>query len=135
MAKSVVARQFLTTTTVSATTGTSYVNWDAKAMTIAVGTYYSSSIRHRFGEGDAALLVLTSAGSLAITYEVSDNGKDFYDPYDTTESSIGSVASALSANRWIVFEPTVQAEYIRFKFVLTGADSTVSATIRWRERT
>jgi hypothetical protein len=101
-------------------------NWTDKSMTTAVGTYYSSPIRTHFCDGDTALLVLTSAGSLAITFEVSNNGINWYTPYDTDGQDLSVVYGALTGDKWIVFTPEI-AEYIRFKFVLTSSNSTVTA--------
>ena len=54
-------------------------NWDAKSMT--VGTYYCAPIDVTRTQGDGALLVLTSAGKIVITMEVSDDGETWYTPY------------------------------------------------------
>jgi hypothetical protein len=104
-------------------------DWSDKSMTTATGTYYSDAIEQTYSKGFASLLILTSAGSLAITYEVSDDGTNFYTPYDTAGNALNSIATALTADRWIVFSPSV-ANYIRFKFVLTTTNSTVSALYR-----
>lgn len=107
-------------------------NWKNKSMTTATGTYYSKEIGVLYSTGFASLLVLTSAGSLAITFEVSDDNKNWYTPFDIDGNNLGSINSALTADRWIVFSPQV-AHYIRFKFVLTSANSTVSAIYRQQE--
>ncbi len=101
-------------------------DWNSKAMTTATATYYSDKIKVQYNRGFAALLVNTSAGSLAITMEVSLNGDNWYTPYDTDGNNLGTLENALTADKWIVFDPQL-AGYIRFKFVLTGANSTVSA--------
>ena len=105
-------------------------DWNAVSRTVA--TYTSDAIRPHFATGKAALLVLTSAGSLVITFEVSNNGDDWYEPYDTTGSKINTVADGLTADRWVTFDLPV-CEWIRFKFVLTVATSTVSAVYHQRE--
>ena len=120
MGKNVVYSQYLKTD------GT---DWNGKSMTTATGTYYSDTIEQGFTSGFGSLLVLTSAGSLAITFEVSDDGSNWYTPYDTDTNDLGSINAAVTGDAWIVFSTQV-AKYIRFKFVLTGANSTVSANYR-----
>lgn len=100
-------------------------DWVAQSWTTATGTYTSGAIKAHFSEGQTALLVLTSAGSLAITYQVSVDGEKWYTPVNSAGTSLGTVAGAVTANAWIVFTPQV-AEYIRFVCVLTGSNSTVS---------
>lgn len=100
--------------------------WESKAMTTSAATYYSDKIPVKFSTGNSSLLVKTSAGSLAITVELSLNGDDWYTPYDTDGNDLGALVSALTADRWIVYNPQITL-YKRFKFVLTVANSTVSA--------
>lgn len=107
-------------------------DWNAKAMTTAVGTYYSDALPARLFRANASLLVLTSAGSLAITFELSNDKKNWYTPYDIDRESLGRIVSALTGDRWICFDAQV-AEWIRFKFVLTSANSTVSAQYQFEE--
>jgi hypothetical protein len=107
-------------------------NWSSKAMTTAVGTYYSEPIKINHSQGFNALLVLTSAGSLAITFEVSDNGGTFYTPKDINGTSLNTIASALTADTWISFSPQI-ARWIRFKFILTSSNSTVTAKYMFLE--
>ena len=107
------------------------LDWTDKAMTNG-GTYYSDTITQHAMTGFCSLLVLTSAGSLAITYEVSDNGDTWYTPYDTDDNALNTVSAAVTANRWIAFSPSV-ANFTRFKFVLSSTNSTVSAIFRYAE--
>lgn len=102
--------------------------WKDLAMTTATGTYTSSAIKVWDSTGHAALIVDTSAGSLAITFQVSTDGNNWYTPIDTSETALNSIVTALSSsdNGWIVFNPQL-CTYIRFVFVLTGSNSTVSA--------
>lgn len=104
-------------------------DWNGKSM--VVGTYYSAPIKIRRSQGDGALLVKTSAGKIVATMEVSDDAKDWYTPYDRTMSSIGEINNNLTANTWIQFDIPV-AKYIRFKFVVSVATSTVSAFFKYR---
>ena len=107
-------------------------NWVDLAMTTATGTYTSSAIRVDRSNGYASLLVLTSAGSLDIDFQVSDDSTNWYTPVNTSGTSLGSINGAVTANSWIVFNPQV-ATYVRFIFILTGSNSTVSAYYRQQE--
>jgi len=100
--------------------------WNEKAMTTSTGTYYSDGIPLDYSEGYTSLLIETSAGSLVVTYEISLDDSTYYSPYGKSGAILNPIASALTADRWIVFA-AAPAPYIRFKFVLTSADSTVSA--------
>lgn len=106
---------------------------NATAMTTATGTYYSDAIRPHYSTGEVGLLVKTSAGSLAVTYEVSDDGLTFYEPYGTTGDKVNTIAGALTEDTWVSFNPVV-CEYMRIKFVLTAANSTVSAIYHQQEK-
>lgn len=117
MSRRTVSYQYL------ATSGTDWLN---KAMTTATGTYRSDPIRIQYSRLNSGMMVKTSAGSLAITYEVSMDGDEWFEPYDTTGSGINSISADLDENRYIAFIAH-PAKWIRFKFVLVGANSTVSA--------
>lgn len=106
--------------------------WVSLAMSSTTSTYTSSAIKLDRGDGFTSLLVLTSAGSLAITYEVSIDGTNFYTPKDVDGNALNVIASAMTANTWVEFDPTITL-YIRFKFVVTVADSTVSAYLIYNE--
>jgi len=108
---------------------TNSVDWDEKALTTTTGTYYTDGVTQTYSKGFASLLILTSDGSLAVSYEVSDDNTNFYTPYNTSGNALNSISTAVTADKWIVFAPQI-AEYIRFKFVLTSADSTVTAVYR-----
>ncbi len=100
--------------------------WSAEAMTTAVGTYNSASIDMLRQTGHMALLVVTSAGSLALTYQVSADGTNWYTPEDTDGNGLGSINAAVTVgSNWIVFNPSL-ARYVRVVAVLTVGDSTVS---------
>ena len=115
-------------------------DWNSKAMTTATGTYYSKAIpmfpeysTNRPSLGYCALLVTTSAGSLAITYELSDDGTNFYTPYDNNGTALNTIYAAMTTTapdsagtHWVVFSPRI-AKYIRIKVVDTSANTTVTA--------
>ena len=107
--------------------------WTNEAMLIATGTYRSAAIRTLELAGEASLLVVTSAGSLALTYQVSDDETNWYDPEDTAGAALGGINAAVTVgSNWIVFNPSL-ARYTRIVAVLTGANSTVSMTFRLSE--
>lgn len=103
--------------------------WEDKEMTTATGTYTSYGVQTGGATGFGSLLVKTSAGSLAITFDVSDDGTNYYTPYDTDGNALNVITTAITTNTWIVFSPQM-AKYIRFVFVLTSATSTVTATYK-----
>ena len=107
--------------------------WASEAMTTAVGTYTSAAIEVPRGTGYASILVVTSAGSLALTYEVSSDGANWYTPEDTSGTGLESINGAVTVgSNWIVFSPTL-ARYIRIVAVLTVANSTVSIDLHRSE--
>lgn len=110
------------------------VLWDEEAMLIAgTGTYNSDAIDTLRLTGFASILVVTSAGSLALTYQVSDDGVNWYDPEDTAGTALGGINAAVTVgSNWIQFDPTM-ARWMRIVAVLTVANSTVSITARHSE--
>jgi len=101
--------------------------WSSVSLETATGTYYSDAIPFNFCNGFADLIVAMSAGSLAIEYELSNDGTNFWTPYDTDGTALNSIATALTEDRWLSFAPR-PAKYIRYKFVLTVSNATVTAT-------
>jgi len=106
---------------------------DGSSWTTATGTYTSDAIRPHFRSGACTLLVLTSAGSLTITYQVSNNGSVWYEPYSTGGDKVNTIVNGLSGDRWISFTPVI-CEYMRFVGVLADNDSTVSLIYQQQER-
>lgn len=102
------------------------------SMTKSTSTYYSKPLLVHNSQAVCSLRLKTSAGSLSVTYEVADNDMVFYEPYSVAGQKVNKIVSRLSADRWVDFRP-VLCEYMRFKFVLTAADSTVSAIYRQLE--
>lgn len=110
------------------------VLWAEEAMNNATGTYRSAAIDTlRLTGHGSILVVLAGAGSLAITYQVSNDGTNWYDPEDTSGTALGGINAAITAgSNWIVFDPTL-ARWIRIVAVLTGAASVVSMDFRHSE--
>lgn len=107
---------------------------DATALTNG-NTYYSDPIRANHNTGYSALVLKISGGApdLTITYQVSTNGKDFYDPIDPYGTALGPVYTNLTSSAWISFSP-YPAEYIRFAIVCT-ADATITGNYIQQEET
>lgn len=87
--------------------------------------YYTDAIDVRNNRGFSSIIILSSA-SIDVAFEVSEDGTTFYDPKDTSGTSLGSIASAISTNQWRVFTARM-ANYIRFKITI-NSNSTVSLT-------
>lgn len=107
-------------------------------MSTTTATYTSSGIKVDRVGGFTSLLVKTSTGTLAITYQVSTDNTNWYTPYDTDGNALNVIATAMGSNTWVEFDPTI-AQYVRFVFVLTvenpafTAASTVSAYLIYNE--
>ena len=110
----------------------SNTDWKDKAMTTATGTYVSKEMVNHGHSGQTGLVVKTTAGSLVITFELSNDNNNWYEPYNSAGTKINTVANNLTGDAWVVFTPQV-AEWIRFRFVLTGSNSTVSAIYHQQE--
>lgn len=87
-------------------------------------------------DGFAALIVTLAGASddVDIDYEVSDNGVDWYTPYDFSLTDIGTCIDGLTqGSYWFILDP-VPTKYIRFEFD-PDADSTITAKYLHRETT
>lgn len=90
-------------------------------------TVTSDSIRQSNNEGFANI-DMSISGSVTISVQVSPDGVNFEDPYTTDGSTLTSaaqIASAVTADRWIIYTAKM-APYIRYKFV-AGSASTITA--------
>ena len=106
-------------------------DWTAKSMA-AGSTYCSDSIGNNFARGPAAMHLVTTGGSLTVTYELSRDGLTWYEPYKGSSKINTVVASIGTVNRWITFDVSI-GKYIRFKFVQADAASTVAANYMFQE--
>lgn len=104
-------------------------DWNALSMTAA--TYYSEAIKVRRAEGLGSILFKRTGGTTDIEIEVSDDGVNWYIPYDKDGASLGDIAIGINQNRWIQFTIPV-AEFIRFKLVQKNATSTNTVLFRRR---
>lgn len=108
--------------------------WSNEAMLPAGGAEkYSATIDMLRLTGNASILVVTSAGSLALSYQVSDDGTNWYSPEDTSGTALNVINAAVTAgSNWIVFNPTM-GRYLRIVVVLSGVNSTVSIDLHHSE--
>jgi len=76
--------------------------------------------------GTASVHLISTAGSVTITQQVSYDGTNFFDPVDAAGSAVGSVGAAITVTtgKWISYSP-VFAPYIRYKVV----EGNVAATV------
>lgn len=89
-------------------------------------TEYSDSIPMKGMEGDVAVVIISTAGSITVTQQVSLDDSTWYDPVNSSGSAVGAVAAALTVTTgtYIVYSP-VLAPYMRFKIV----EGNVAATV------
>lgn len=96
----------------------------------ANATKYSDAYSFRKCTGNACVFIVSTAGTLAITQQVSIDGVNWYSPYDisTTVQGVVCAAQTVTTGVYRVFTP-VLCEWIRFKVVESTAKTTVSLTL------
>jgi hypothetical protein len=85
--------------------------------------------------GNVALYLVSTAGQITISQQVSLDGEAWYDPEDSNGAALGVVVTnqPVTTGKYIVFTP-VMAPYIRFKIVEQDvAASTVTAKLLMQE--
>ena len=89
-------------------------------------TGYSKSFRSEGITGNVSIFLVSTAGSITVTQQVSNNNVDWYDPVNGAGSAVGAVAAALTVTtgKWVTFTPVV-SRYTRFKIV----EGNVAATV------
>ena len=97
-------------------------------------TSYSDSVNFRLCTGSAALIIISTAGTLAISQQCSMDNNAWYDPIDTAAAALGVVKAAqtVTAGVYVVFTP-VLSEWIRFKVIESTAATTVTLKLLFRE--
>ena len=117
---------------------TYYQVWDSTTAVATTSVLTSSALSQHPSSGFCGLLVILagSTPSVDITYTVglSEYGT-FYTPFDRDGNNLASLATTLTATRWISFSPIV-APFI--KIVVTGdgsngANTTVRAYLSFPE--
>ncbi len=104
---------------------------------IAVGlssTVYSKSVKFRLCTGSAAMIIISTAGSITVTQQCSADNITWYDPIDSTGGAIGivKISQTLTTGIYVAFNPAM-AEYIRFKIIEGGTAATV-VTLKMLQR-
>jgi len=89
-------------------------------------THYSSKVDFRGCAGNAALYIVSTAGSITITQQCSYDGTNFFDPVNTSGTASGTVATALTVTTgtYVGFSP-VLAPHVRFKVVENNTAATI----------
>jgi hypothetical protein len=89
-------------------------------------TAYSVATNFKGCAGNAALYIVSTAGSVTISQQCSADGVTYYDPVDTAGSAIGVIRTALTVTTgvYVPFTP-VLAPYARFKVVEGNSAATV----------
>lgn len=95
------------------------------------GTQYTNSFRSEGITGNVSILIVSTAGSITVTQQVSDDNINWYDAVNGSGSAVGAVAAALTVTtgKWITFTP-VLARYTRFKIV-EGNSAATAVTIKY----
>lgn len=90
----------------------------ATALAVAqAATVYSTALKTPHQLGFMSLLIVTTAGSITVTQQVSMDGTTFYDAVDSDGNALGAVVAAMTVGtKYIQFSP-VLAPHIRFKIV------------------
>ena len=93
----------------------------------ANATKYSDSWNFRKCTGSASVLVVSTAGTLAITQQCSADNVTWYNPVDISNGALGVVkaAQATTTGSYIVYTP-VLTEWARFKVVESTAKTYVT---------
>jgi hypothetical protein len=97
------------------------------AKTCVNGTFYSDSWSFRKCTGSAAVIVISTAGTLAISQQCSIDNVNWYDPIDISATAKGIVKAAqtVTTGVYVVYDP-VLTEWARFKVVESTASTSVT---------
>ena len=107
--------------------------WSALSMSSG-STYTSTGYLNDSSAGFNALELISTAGTLAITYELSNDNSNWRIPYDTDGNALNDIATAqgVTTGLIIVFGAQI-GKYIRIKITPSGSDSTVTAKLITKE--
>ena len=99
------------------------------------GTAHTGKCTFRGCAGNSALVIITTAGTITVTQEVSVDGDTWYDAKDSAGASLDAISVALgvTAGTYVPFNP-VMAEWTRFKVVEANvAETTVTLRLIYRQ--
>lgn len=111
------------------------------AVTISSATKYSDSMKFHGCTGTAVMFIVSSAGTLAISQQCSQDNVNWYNPFDTSTGALGIVVAAQTvttavdggaAGVYRVFTP-VLSEWIRFKVIESTASTVVTLKLLFRQ--
>lgn len=113
--------------------------WDTATTINATAAIASAAVSQKWSLGTCALHVILagSSPSVDIKFEVSrdQNPDNFVDSYNTAGSTNNTIATTLTASRYIVFSPAM-APFIRIKITgdgSNGANTTARAYLIFQE--
>lgn len=98
------------------------------------GTVTTDGVYQSGNLGFLTLALQVTAGSLAVSYQISFDNVTWFTPYSTDGTNltaIGNIAAAVTTNVWVVLQALL-GHYVRFVFVSTGV-STFSANALWQD--
>lgn len=101
---------------------------------IGSGNTVTSDSVYQTGNLGFLSLATQVSGNVGITYQVSYDNLNWWTPYTTstgTLTSIGTIATSITSNRWII-AIAVLAPYTRFVYTSTGS-STITADTLWQD--
>lgn len=104
---------------------------------LAVGqaaTVYTDSKKFRSTTGYSVALIKSTAGSITVTFQLSLDDINWYDPVDKDNTALGEVAATMTVgSRYAIFSPQ-PGQYIRFKIVEgNSAPTAVTITLLYTE--
>jgi len=99
-------------------------------VTVVNETKYTDSWSFRKCTGSAAVLIISTAGTLAISQQCSVDNVNWYDPFDITTGALGVAVAAqtVTAGVYRVYTP-VLSEWARFKIIESTASTVVTLTL------
>jgi uncharacterized membrane protein (DUF441 family) len=108
-------------------------------VTISSQTKYSDELSFRLCTGSAALHIVSTAGTLAISQQCCivdkiTGVKTWFDPVDVSGAELGVVRAVqtVTAGTFVIFDPVI-TEWIRFKVVESTASTVVTLKLISRE--
>lgn len=97
-------------------------------------TEYTDVVTSHRSTGDAAILIVSSAGSITVTQQCSLDNIKWYDPVNGAGSALGAVVATMTVGSKYVVPSTVVAPFLRFKIVEGNvAATTVTITYSFAE--
>lgn len=92
-------------------------------------TAYTSSVPFSRATGEIAVEIISSAGSITVTQQCSQDNSTWYDPQDGSGSALGAVVAAMTVGSNYVCPSAVLAPYLRYKIV---EGNTAATTVKLR---